>query len=334
MHEPRSKGASTRDGASQNKEGTLVHVMIADQDPTHRRSLSERVQELGHATIDASTPRDVVEQCRKKCPDLIFIDAILSGMVGVEIVNQIRQTGGHALWVPIVLMGSAWSEEDITKGIEVGVDDILPKPLSDEKLRLRLKSAERLLSLKEEVFKVAHDLVLENRSLQNVITRDPLTGLNNSNSFDKALETAWKTAQKDRKPLSLVFLNLDFFQAYNQTYSALMGDEAIKKVADIFKQRVSQDEFLARTIGDTFAVVLPVDEKEAFQYAEQLRVAVEALHIPHKQSGCADHLTLSFGVATLSKKQAYTTINDFKDAADFALYQAKHQGRNRGVFSE
>lgn len=311
-----------------------MRVMIADQDPVHRRSLAEHVQQLGHTTIDAATPREVVEQCRKKCPDLIFIDAILSGVIGVEIVNQIRQTGGHALWVPIVLMGSAWSADDVTKGIEVGVDDILPKPLSDEKLRLRLKSAERLLSLKEEVFKVAHDLVLENRSLQNVITRDPLTGLNNSNSFDKALETAWKTAQKDRTPLSLIFLNLDFFQAYNQIYGAVMGDEAMKKVADIFKQQVSKEEFLARTIGDTFAIVLPVDQEEAFKNAEQLRLAVEALKILHKQSGCADHLSISFGVATLNSKQAYTAINDFKDAADFALYQAKHQGRNRGVFSQ
>jgi diguanylate cyclase (GGDEF)-like protein len=311
-----------------------VRVMIADQDPAHRRFLADRLQQLGHSTEEASTPREVVEQCRKKCPDLIFIDAILSGMVGVEIVNQVRQTGGHALWVPIVLMGSAWSPEDMNKGIEVGVDDILPKPLSDEKLRLRVKSAERLLSLKEEVFKVAHDLVLENRSLQNVITRDPLTGLNNSNSFDKALETAWKTAQNDRKPLSLIFLNLDFFQAYNQTYGAAFGDEAMKKVADTFKALVPAHGFLARAIGETFTVLLACDQAEAFAFAEQLRAAVEALKIPHQQSGCADHLTLSFGVATLSEKHAYTTPSDLKDAADFALYQAKHQGRNRGVFSQ
>jgi diguanylate cyclase (GGDEF)-like protein len=249
----------------------------------------------------------------------------------VEIVNQIRQTGGHALWVPIVLMGSAWSDEDINKAIEVGVDDVLPKPLPDEKLRLRLKSAERLLSLKEEVFKVAHDLVLENRSLQNVITRDPLTGLNNSNNFEKSLETAWKNAQKNRTPLSLIFLNLDFFQSYNQMYGAAMGDQALKKVADAFKHQIPPHGVLARTIGDTFAVVLAVNQEDALKMGEQFRLAVDKLNIAHKQSGCADHLTLSFGSATLSEKQAYTTINDLKDAADFALYQAKHQGRNRGV---
>ncbi len=308
-----------------------MRVMIADQDAGYRQTLVQRMQSWGHTVQEALTGREVVEQCRKKCPDLIVMDALLSGLSAVEIVEQVRQTGGHALWVPIVLMGAAWSAKDTAKAIEVGVDDLLLKPVADDKLELRMNAAQRFFDLKQEVFKVAHELVVENRSLQNVMVKDLLTGLNNSNHFENSLEEAWNTAKRDQKPLSLLFLNVDFFQPYNQAYSAPAADEILKKIAEVFKKNLPQNGFLARTIGDTFAVLLPnTDKDDAFKVGEILRTNVYALHIPHARSGCDQYLSISFGVATVNYDQPYATTSDFKDAADFGLYQAKHHGRNRG----
>src|SRR6185437_15969536 len=91
------------------------------------------------------------------------------------------------------------------------------------------------------------------------------------------------------------------------------------------------DALLARTTGETFAVLLPkVPREQSFQIGEQLHKAIDNLNIPHKGSGCSDHVTASFGVATVDADH-FTKPWDLKDAADFALYQAKHHGRNRGV---
>ncbi len=308
-----------------------MRVMIADQDASHRQLLLQRLQKGGHTVQEVLTGREVVDQCRKKCPDLIFMDAQLSDLSAIDSVQQVRQTGGHALWVPIVLMGRSWTPEAIQKGIDVGVDDILEKPLTETQIQLRLNTALRLFDLKQEVFKVAHELVVENRSLQNVMIKDLLTGLNNSHHFEHELQEAWSVAKKGQKALSLILLNVDFFQAYNQAYGALAGDEALKKIAGSFKHHVPEGAFVARTTGDTFAVILQnADKDKAFAIGDALRKGVAALAIPHIRSGCGQYLSISFGVATLSHEQPYAEVSDLKDAADFGLYQAKHHGRSRG----
>ena len=95
---------------------------------------------------------------------------------------------------------------------------------------------------------------------------------------------------------------------------------------------------LARLTGSTFAILLPnVDGVEAMGLAEKLRKAVEALRLPHEASGCCQGhemkiVTASVGVATV-RQGLFTEVKDLKEAADYALYQAVHQGHNRCHFS-
>lgn len=307
-----------------------MRILVADQDSEHRQQVVSVLQKWGHTIQEALTGREVVELCRKKCPDLIFVDFNLAGESGIDIVRQIRQTGGHAVWVPIIVMSKTVNDTQITQCIDAGADDVLIKPVTEIRLLIKVTSAQRHLNLKEEVFKVAHELVVANRALQNVVTQDVLTGIGNSNSFEEALERQWFKAKKDNKPLSLILLNLDFFQNYNQAYGAEEGDNAIKKVAEALKQALSSvsDSYLARTTGETFAVLLPERAgNDALKVAESLRMSIDKLNIPHKTSGCSDHLTASFGVAAIDGN--FTQPWDLKDAADFGLYQAKHYGRNR-----
>lgn len=306
-----------------------MRILVADQDSEHRQQVVAFLQKWGHTVQEALTGREVVELCRKKCPDLIFVDFNLSGESGIEIVRQIRQTGGHAIWAPIIVMGKAINDVEMLQCVEAGADDVLIKPVSEIRLMIKTRSAERHVNLKEEVFKVAHELVVANRALQNVVTQDVLTGIGNSNSFDEILEKSWFKAKKDNKPISIILLNLDFFQNYNQSYGAEEGDRAIKSVAETLKSALSSvDSYLARTTGETFAVLLPNRVgTDALKVSENLRAAIDKLNIPHKTSGCSDHVTASFGVASVEGN--FTQPWDLKDAADFGLYQAKHSGRNR-----
>lgn len=307
-----------------------MRIMVADQDSEHRQQMVALFQKWGHVVQEALTGREVVELCRKKCPDLLFVDFVLSGEPGIEIVRQIRQTGGHAVWAPIIIMGKAISDAEVIQCVEAGADDVLIKPISESRLMVKIRSAERHLNLKEEVFKVAHELVVANRALQNVVTQDVLTGIGNSNSFEETLERYWFKAKQTNTSISLILLNLDFFQQFNQTYGAEEGDKAIKNVAEALKLALpAGDSFLARTTGETFAVVLPnTAGNEALKLAEGLRTVIENLKIPHKSSGCSDRLTASFGVAAVEPGH-FTTPWNLKDAADYGLYQAKHYGKNR-----
>ncbi|HXH54789.1 MAG TPA: diguanylate cyclase [Gammaproteobacteria bacterium] len=309
-----------------------MRILVAEQDSTHRQKLVETIQKWGHVIEEALTSREVVALCRKKCPDLILADFQLPGEGGLELVRQIRQTGGHAVWVPLILLGEAFSESEMAQIVEAGADDILLKPINDGKLMLKVHSANRLLNLKEEVFKVAHELVVVNRALQNVIAQDTLTGIGNAESLDEAMEREWFAAKRSNLPISFIILNIDFFQLYNQTYGAESGDQVLKKIAECLKNALVgiADATLGRMIGDTFGVLLPkLDREAAYKIGEKLYAAVDALNIPHKSSGCSDHITVSFGVATVDPDH-FTKPWDLKDAADFGLYQAKHRGRNRG----
>ncbi len=304
-------------------------IMVADQDIEQRRRLAAYIEKLQHTPQEMLTARDVLDKCREKCPHLIFVDKELSGTPGIEVIRQIRQLGGHAVWVPIVYMGKKFQEDEIRQAIEAGSDDYLEKPIPELRIFAKISSAARQQNLKEDVFNVAHSLVVANRALESLVTQDTLTGIGNSNSFDQDLEKAWFQAKDAKTPLTLIMANIDYFQAYNQVYGANRGDEVIIKVADALKRALPGNKAsISRLTGDVFAILVPeCNLEKANQVAEKLREAIEALNIPHINSGCSDHVTISLGVS--AAEGVYTTPLELREAADFALFQAKHRGRNR-----
>lgn len=306
-----------------------MHILVADQDVESRTTLATILKTWGHQVTEALSESEVMDLCREKCPDLIFLNKELSGVSGILMARKIRQIGGQAVWVPLILIGKHLNEAEILQGLDAGIDDFLAKPIPEIQLRIKTGSAARHLNLKEEVFSVAHHLVIANRALENVAIQDTLTGMGNSNGFDDALEREWFQNKKNETPLTLWMINLDYFLAYNQNYGVPKGDELLKQFAELLKTTVPPSAFIARIAGDTFAVLLPnTKREEAVKIAETLRSSLDALKIPHSGSGCCDHVTASLGGAT-EEPLHFTSPWDLKEAADFALYQAKHHGRNR-----
>ncbi len=307
-----------------------MRILVADQDAEHRHALVSYLLSLGHSPEESLSSREVIEYCRGKCPDLIFIDLMISGVSGIDVVRQIRQLGGHAIWVPIIMLGMKFSDQEILQGIDAGADDFLVKPLPNLKVLTKIRSAERHMNLKEEIYSLARNLVVANRALESIATQDTLTGVGNSNSFDDAIERDWFEAKRTNTPLSLLVTNIDFFQQFNQAYGAATGDETLKKIAESFKKNITQKgSSIARLVGDTFAILIPNTNREAgLKIAQLLHKAIFDLQIPHSTSGCSDRVTISVGLS-VAEPEHYTSPWDLKEAADFALYQAKHHGRNR-----
>ena len=186
------------------------------------------------------------------------------------------------------------------------------------------------LKLEEINISLEQKVAERTRQLEILSNLDGLTGIANRRKMDEYLEHEWDVAIRQKFPLSLVILDIDFFKNYNDTFGHPMGDECLKKVAGTIAgslHRVS--DFAARYGGEEFVAILSnTDKSGAYKTAERIRKEIENLHIPHTSSQVSDYVTVSLGASTLSSFDD-KSLDDFVRSADEALYKAKQAGRNR-----
>jgi diguanylate cyclase (GGDEF)-like protein len=165
-------------------------------------------------------------------------------------------------------------------------------------------------------------------ALEQLATRDGLTGLANRRCFDDTLQAEWSRAMRQKQPLSLLMVDVDNFKAYNDAHGHLGGDECLKRIAGAVANEMRANDLVARYGGEEFAVILPNQSlKGAAIVAERIRCRVEQLHLAEQQPG-AQHVTVSIGAATAIASNN-TDASALVATADAALYRAKHMGRNR-----
>ena len=198
-----------------------------------------------------------------------------------------------------------------------------------------VKRTQMLEARNEELTRLRFALETANRRLKHLVGVDALTGIANRRHFDRALERELRRARRDGQPLSLVFLDLDEFKLFNDSYGHTRGDEVLRKVAQTLDETFRRGgDLVARYGGEEFAVVLPgVDGRRAGLYAERLRRRIWRLAIEYNASQLTDRVTISGGVATVNPP-AIATPDDLLFAADKALYRAKCLGRNRIATAE
>ena len=168
----------------------------------------------------------------------------------------------------------------------------------------------------------------ENLHLHNLALTDGLTGVPNRRYFDEMLDKEWQRCKRSQLPLSLIFIDVDFFKRYNDFYGHTQGDVCLKAIAAILMENLKRPgDLVARYGGEEFTCLLPeTNLLGATQKAKELELAVRALAIPHEKSDAVPIVTISLGVATVSQvvgDDASTLVN----AADQLLYDAKVDGR-------
>lgn len=159
--------------------------------------------------------------------------------------------------------------------------------------------------------------------IQQQALTDALTGCYNRRSFEMQFDREMQMAKRQKQPLSLIMLDLDRFKQLNDTVGHDAGDEALRQLADSFKQELRGVDSAARFGGDEFALILPQAYAEgALIVAERLRLRIAGIQI--RGFG---NLSASMGIATFPTHGC--SRSDLVQAADSALYQAKRTGRNR-----
>jgi diguanylate cyclase (GGDEF)-like protein len=159
---------------------------------------------------------------------------------------------------------------------------------------------------------------------------DGLTGIANRRYFDVALDRELRRAQRIKGALSLLLTDIDSFKAYNDHFGHQAGDTCLSAVAQALAARLKRPaDVAARYGGEEFAAILPdTDAAQARQLAENIRAYVASLNLPHAPGAVRPYVTLSIGVASLDKGRLIDAAA-LIEAADKALYAAKHGGRNR-----
>jgi diguanylate cyclase (GGDEF)-like protein len=197
--------------------------------------------------------------------------------------------------------------------------------------RVRRREAELRLRLQETIV----ELEQANARLEEMATRDELTGIRNRRYFLEQLDLEWRRAARTREPLSLVVVDVDSFKTLNDTYGHPEGDTSLARIAACMRASARRAaDCVARIGGEEFAIVLPATGAEgAVAFAERVRRDVEALRIPNLNSPVCPTLTISLGVST-TRPGTTVAASSLVSAADRGLYRSKQAGRNRVTFEE
>lgn len=319
-----------------------MKILICDQDNTNLAIIEKNFLELGHKSISALDGIDAVEKFSSEQPDLVLISGNLLHINGFETIKKIKENCyDFADWIPVVFMSENLDDDTIIKAIESGADFVLPKRMSIQLLKATIKAMRRLVSYRQNLIDFGHQLrevndklLLSNQLLSELSLKDPLTLLANRRAFEESLERICRQAIQNKKPVSLLMIDVDHFKNYNDTYGHQAGDVCLQKIASIFKSPIQGSKnIIARYGGEEFAIILPETEQaEAAAIAEKIREAVELLEI--KNIGTLrGFVTLSIGVSISSPDIPFTS-ESLVSAGDEALYHAKEQGRNIVVVSD
>ncbi len=167
-------------------------------------------------------------------------------------------------------------------------------------------------------------------SLEKLSNQDGLTGIPNRYCFDEFFSREVKRAKRDKSPISLIMIDIDFFKQYNDNYGHQAGDDCLIKVAKTLNASLKRpSDMAARYGGEEFVVVLPGSNEEgAIAFAENVRQMIESLEIEHRGSNIHKHVTISLGMCTACPGENNDPELIIKNA-DEALYKAKDEGRNR-----
>lgn len=290
------------------QQGEPYRVLIIDDDRELASRFSLILRGANMLVEMLHDPAEIFTCMRSFNPEVVLLDVSMPGCTGPELAQIIRMNDDW-LRVPIVYLSA---ETDINRQMNALIkagDDFLTKPISDN-------------ALIAAVFSRAQRA----RLLSNALSRDSLTGLLKHGDIKEQVGIELERAQRSGKPASVAMLDIDFFKKVNDSYGHAAGDNVIRALANLLRQRLRRVDSLGRYGGEEFLVVLPdCPAEQAWRILDEIRQRFAELHFIAGEQQFS--VTLSAGVACTSDDPAQA--NDLLERADRTLYAAKHGGRNQ-----
>jgi diguanylate cyclase (GGDEF)-like protein len=292
-----------------SEEEDPYRVLVVEDSRTAAALIQRTLKEAGVESMAIDRPQEVLTALVKFQPDLVLMDMYMPGCTGVEVTRVIRQHE-EFLSTPVVYLSADTSVALQVDALRLGGDHFLTKPFNPVILNA-----------------VVNSKIERYRVLRRSMFLDSLTGLLNHTSSKQRLGVAVAQAQEEDSPLCVAMIDIDHFKRVNDTHGHPVGDQVIRSVAWLLKQRLRQSDVVGRYGGEEFLVILPQANAER---ARQLldRIRLDFSHFRHALQSVTFSCTFSCGIAQLKPGES---SQDVVKRSDTALYKAKHQGRNQIV---
>lgn len=290
-------------------------ILVVDDEPLNIKMLSQALSPWYRIKAATSGADAIKVAASDDPPDLILLDIAMPGMDGYEVCDQLKSLHSTKN-IPIIFITARSSNEDEARGLERGAVDYITKPFSLPIVMARIRN-QLLLKIKTDM-------------LEQLVSIDSLTEVANRRRFDEVLDQEWRRSVRNELPLSVIMIDVDFFKALNDSYGHAAGDICLKQIAQALKNTTRRSsDTVARYGGEEFSAILPnIQFSDAMKLAEQMRLNVQQLAIPHPRSPLGPQVTVSLGVATALPTKAVAPAQLLAQA-DEMLYRAKQSGRNR-----
>ena len=301
--------------------GRNGRIFIVDDRPgSYERIVSTLSTEH---TVDVETdPGEALFHAAEGNYDLAIISLGLQNFDGLRLCSQVRSLE-RTRNVPILAVAEADNNARLMRGLEIGVNDYLIRPIDKNELLARARTQ---IKKKRYTERLRDNMQM---SIEMAIT-DALTGLFNRRYMETHLATLVEQAASRGKPISVFILDIDYFKAINDTHGHDAGDDVLREFALRIRKSIRNIDLACRYGGEEFVVVMPeTDMAVATVVAERLRrrIATEPFSIQQGTNNL--NVTISVGIAAIGAPD--DTAAAILKRADQALYRAKRDGRNRVV---
>ncbi|MBK9572987.1 MAG: diguanylate cyclase [Rhodoferax sp.] len=285
-------------------------VLVVEDSWTASKSIRRTLEQSGIESFAVTKPSEVLLGLRHFQPDLILMDMYMPDCTGVEATRVIRQ---HAefLSTPVVYLSGDSDVALQVDALRLGGDHFLTKPFNPVILNAVVKSK-----------------IERYRTLRRSMQHDSLTGMLNHLTSKERLQTAVKAAEATNEPLTVAMIDIDHFKSVNDSYGHPVGDQVIRSLAWLLKQRLRKTDLVGRYGGEEFIVILPSSHAEqGLEVLDRIRRDFAEIRYPFRETWF--NTTFSAGLSQFpSSISAEILIKD----ADDALFEAKRLGRNQLIW--
>lgn len=291
--------------------GEPFRVLIIDDDVELSKRYSLVLDNAGIQVETLSQPEQIDLVMHRFNPEVVLLDVHMPLCSGPELAQIIRFNDAW-LRVPIIYLSAETDISQQIKALLKAGDDFVTKPISDNALVASvLARAQRA------------------RLLSNALSRDSLTGLLKHADIKEQVAVEVERAARRGSATCVVMLDLDNFKQVNDQYGHAVGDNVIRALSNLLRQRLRRIDSLGRYGGEEFTAVLPeCTLEQAKQIFDEIRSRFAEL--PFMAHESSFHVTFSAGVA---QSHNQTSANQLIELADQALYAAKTAGRNQVICS-
>lgn len=318
-------------GQAKPEDGGIA-ILVVDDDPAVLLMLKKLLTSAGHAVHTAASGKEATRLALEYQPRILITDWLMPEMNGLDLVKTLRETRmGHGMYVIVMTVLS--DKDNLIQAFDEGADDFIVKPIDPVILKARLKAGLRTIRVQQEIEqdrealrRMAAELTIAHQHAKETALTDSLTGLHNRRYAMDRLGQEWVATERNHHPLSVMVLDIDHFKQVNDTYGHDVGDAALKHFAETLRELSRNPDVACRIGGEEFLVIAtntPLDG--AVHYAERIRSSFEEKTFSIGELNLK--FTVSIGVA--QKTATVTNLDQLLKKADDALYQAKHEGRNR-----